>query len=619
MSFSTGLYSGTFKTTARMQQADLSVDTVVRLTTGERYSIDATDLGGGVLLDNGNYANLITPRSSAFVKQFDTLAQAIADASLKDGDTVNIKERTTGNGGGGVWDVVLTSAVTPNTYNIVVSTGDATLSLVLRTGVVIDPSQWGVDNSPTDSAVMQHIYDTISDNTIIECGNLDLDITGLITVTSKNGITTRGGNWSWNHTGTNLIKLAGTLNQPAFIGMKITGTGANFASQGAIGCASGVVTTDWLVERCTFSNLPFGVYYNADTGGTHTRPAAINNTFTDIVRDTVSDTSGIGNGIVFASQNFGITGGRSIGNVFTKCGRHSLYVASGGNVTSIGDTFIQHRDDGSALITSGLAACFVARNSRNVNIVAPRFEKCKDIGLSIQAVQLAAAQTFGSNVSVVSPIFDGNIAGDFEIGNDSPAVNGWINNVSITDIQIRQYGESNAIRGNILSGLGITVDGIKIEADLSLGATSLVDIIRIEDTATALTQFNDITIRNITGQDAGATSRGVHVDAGLLDGTIDASLNLEEIKFGTSSVIFESGVTPVNPNYLKLLGGRPVLGTAFTGAFTNKDAEINRVDKYAGKKIFSLSGGLVKPLYATGSLSTDTWVDGAGTVVHTPV
>ena len=64
MSFSTGLYSGTFKDVARMQQADLRVDTVVRLTTGERYSVDAADAGSGALLNNGNYANPIeTPQT----------------------------------------------------------------------------------------------------------------------------------------------------------------------------------------------------------------------------------------------------------------------------------------------------------------------------------------------------------------------------------------------------------------------------------------------------------------------------------------------------------------------------------------------------------------------------
>lgn len=66
------------------------------------------------------------------VKSFPTLAAAVADVSLADLDALNLAERTTGNGGGAMWDVVLSSTVTENTFNIVQCTGVATLSLVLR-------------------------------------------------------------------------------------------------------------------------------------------------------------------------------------------------------------------------------------------------------------------------------------------------------------------------------------------------------------------------------------------------------------------------------------------------------------------------------------------------------
>ena len=53
--------------------------------------------------------------SNAFDKNFATLAAAVADTQLADGDSINLKERTTGNGGGAMWDVVLSSTVTENT------------------------------------------------------------------------------------------------------------------------------------------------------------------------------------------------------------------------------------------------------------------------------------------------------------------------------------------------------------------------------------------------------------------------------------------------------------------------------------------------------------------------
>ena len=68
---------------------------------------------------------------------FPTLAAAIQEtnqAKIFDGAALNINERTSGNGGGAIWDVVLTSSVTPNSYDIQVSAANPDLSLVLRDG-----------------------------------------------------------------------------------------------------------------------------------------------------------------------------------------------------------------------------------------------------------------------------------------------------------------------------------------------------------------------------------------------------------------------------------------------------------------------------------------------------
>jgi hypothetical protein len=59
------------------------------------------------------------------------------------GKVLNLKERSTGNGGGATWDVVLSSSVTENGYNIVQCTGVPTLSLVLRVGAELTASQFG--------------------------------------------------------------------------------------------------------------------------------------------------------------------------------------------------------------------------------------------------------------------------------------------------------------------------------------------------------------------------------------------------------------------------------------------------------------------------------------------
>ena len=84
-----------------------------------------------------------TASSGNTVKPFATLAIAVASLSINSGDALNLKERTAGNGGGAMWDVVLASTVTPNTFNIVICTGLPTLALVLRVGQTADVKQFG--------------------------------------------------------------------------------------------------------------------------------------------------------------------------------------------------------------------------------------------------------------------------------------------------------------------------------------------------------------------------------------------------------------------------------------------------------------------------------------------
>ena len=70
------------------------------------------------------------------------LAEVIADTKLSLGDEVTISDRANG-----VFDVVLSSTVTENTFNIVQCTGVATLSLVARIGEVFEPEIFGADDT----------------------------------------------------------------------------------------------------------------------------------------------------------------------------------------------------------------------------------------------------------------------------------------------------------------------------------------------------------------------------------------------------------------------------------------------------------------------------------------
>tara|TARA_R110000822_G_scaffold306559_1_gene432923 strand:- start:46 stop:2271 length:2226 start_codon:yes stop_codon:yes gene_type:complete len=64
--------------------------------------------------------------------EFTTLQSAIDFTRLVVSKVCHVAEYTVGNGGGGVWDTVLTSTVTPNATTIVQSAGVPTLSLVYR-------------------------------------------------------------------------------------------------------------------------------------------------------------------------------------------------------------------------------------------------------------------------------------------------------------------------------------------------------------------------------------------------------------------------------------------------------------------------------------------------------
>lgn len=90
-----------------------------------------------------------------------TLADAISDKTLNNGDVLHMKERISGNDGGGIWDVVLTSTVTPNGLNVVQSTAAPSISLVIRGLSSVDIKLWGCvcDLSTDDTLAFQNAVD----------------------------------------------------------------------------------------------------------------------------------------------------------------------------------------------------------------------------------------------------------------------------------------------------------------------------------------------------------------------------------------------------------------------------------------------------------------------------
>ena len=122
-----------------------------------------------------------TDTESEYVINRATLAAATTDTTMKTGYAVNLAERTTGNGGGGMWDVIAGTG-TANTYNIVAH-DTLSLSFVLRIEGILYADQIGID-----AAAIQYAIDLCRSNGyILEGGNKTFAVTGRIAI--QNNIT----------------------------------------------------------------------------------------------------------------------------------------------------------------------------------------------------------------------------------------------------------------------------------------------------------------------------------------------------------------------------------------------------------------------------------------------
>ena len=160
------------------QENPYTLDAFGRISGDVKYSGKKTltmrTESGGFVRTRDNVST--SDDGSTGVKSHATLAAAVADTTLEDGNAVNLKERTTGNGGGAMWDVVLSSDVTENTFNIVQCTGVGTLSLVLRyeksvsllqLGAAEDATGDGSEGGTTDDSAVVTFAATLGINIIV--------------------------------------------------------------------------------------------------------------------------------------------------------------------------------------------------------------------------------------------------------------------------------------------------------------------------------------------------------------------------------------------------------------------------------------------------------------------
>ena len=169
---------GTFTTGATLTEAN----DVIQWTTGGGGAGEYYRWGGALpksvpTLSNPNTTGGFGPEAwiiavgeeglTPKVINRNTLADAVAETSLVVGDSLSLKERTAGNGGGALWDVVLASTVTVNGIDVVQSAGVVDLALVLRVdgimsakayGAILD---WNGTTGTDDTTVLQYLHDNV--------------------------------------------------------------------------------------------------------------------------------------------------------------------------------------------------------------------------------------------------------------------------------------------------------------------------------------------------------------------------------------------------------------------------------------------------------------------------
>lgn len=107
----------------------------------------------------------LTSDVSVDVKAQDTIDTLVNTSGISAGEAFNVKERSTDNGGGGLWDAVVTGTTPgvdlPNTFDIVIGVADPLISFVVRNeNGIADMAQWGLvgDGSTVNTTAFAAIY-----------------------------------------------------------------------------------------------------------------------------------------------------------------------------------------------------------------------------------------------------------------------------------------------------------------------------------------------------------------------------------------------------------------------------------------------------------------------------
>ncbi|MBV1928415.1 MAG: hypothetical protein KUG81_02770, partial [Gammaproteobacteria bacterium] len=515
--------------------------------------------------DNNTFANAVynidliepfaTSSNTEYSKNFATLAAAVADTGLADGDALNIAERTTGNGGGAMWDVVLSSTVTENTYNIVQCTGVGTLSIKLRENDNnVIAKQWGaIEDGATD--------DTDAIGASIEGGTVALfskNGTQKITAISLNdSVHLRDANVAFS--GLN----AGFDIDTAIDGLSMKDcilTGDGVLSNDQKGITSNSAITNGYFENVHLISLVQGFDLNS----------AVNPKFIGgLVKGSVGEAAGEGYGIIAGSS---IKGG-FVGTTYEECQRHALYLNNALYATVTGNTFYKHRD---GLATGGgLGALQIAGHAKGVAVSGNTFAECTGPEIVISP-QPANTETLKSTV-INGNTHTGGQSANIRIGGATPSATENVEGLNVTD---ETFMPDNAYDGSIVqlySGRSVSISDSEWHVEDGAG-TTLIGV-QIGLTTPDDLYFDNISISGHKGILTKLSGNAIFVKVAseLCLGTTRIDIFDNEIE---TDVLIDYATTPTNPN----IRTDDTKVKSLTLASGNNDINV------AGFNVFSITG-----------------------------
>lgn len=357
------------------------------------------------------------------------------------------------------------------------------------------------------------------------------------------------------------IDTGNTVRDIRFNGFTITGDGNTITkidgvNMAVIGNYSGSTIENFEIDGVTFKDVSFGVYLNADVGGTFRNAKVHNCKFIDIF----GSASGTGNGVVIANRTDENGAIEISNNYFSNCGRHSIYCSHCRGVIVKNNSIIDHGVINGVTIANN-AAINVAR-SKDVTLFSNFIQGSQNISINVVALDNRIAEDINVISNYIADKRDLAVT-DVRIGNDSPDTDGMVKNIRFASNVLKMPVSANATSSlNILSGQNISIDDNTFDfTDATVAYTNAINVVGYGTTPAS----DNIVISNnkIIGDTSAANTRGINVHAETTESTV--TLYMVNNLILTAQKIWLLG-TPTNPNIKRSLA--PIASVEYQSAIS---------------------------------------------------